>query len=276
LTKKYLFLSNYIVLLMSIYIFALVIKVLSILIVIQMKIITPEKNAELKKLILLRLSIASKYLEESEFKTEIRKALNEESEIPGFEDKPMKFGSFVNKDFAVMMTDIRKSTDIINSYNGTQKMFLIFYAYSALVAKIVDSYSGTATEFLGDGVLNLFDVSTGRDEALRNSIRAGREILEACSDILNPILIASSLPTINIGVGIDYGSAIVTRFGHKGDNDLKAFGQCVYNVSKLSKGVNEILVSSDAQRIWPLAINGALRFDPKLIDSKIAYRAYTI
>lgn len=228
---------------------------------------------ELIKLTINRITLAQGYLDSNKNKTELKKSLTEESEIPGFENRPLKFGQFVSKDFVVMMTDIRKSTDIINGYNGTEHMFKIFYSYAAVVAKIVDKHSGTSTEFLGDGVLNLFDTDNTKDEAFRRSIRASRDILFARQNILNPIFKRLNIPEINIGIGIDHGETIVTRFGYGGDNDLKAFGKCAYNVSRLCKGVNEILTSQSAKDNWPSSEGGGLTFTQTYDkDSNIAYK----
>lgn len=227
----------------------------------------------LKKLALQRLQVAYNYLEDKKVTDELKKSINEEAEIPGFETKPMKFGQFVNKEFVAMMTDIRKSTDIINRPSGTRDMFLIFYAYSAVTANIVDHYGGTSTEFLGDGVINLFDTDKGLDQAFRNSIRASREILAARSQILNPLFQHLQLPTIDLGIGIDHGVTIVTRFGYKTDNDLKAFGSCVYNASKLSKGMNEIIISEKSQSAWPTSPDGKLQFSRTLLkEGLIGYK----
>ena len=186
----------------------------------------------------------------------------------------MKFGQFVNKDFVVLMTDIRKSTDIINRPEGTKEMFLIFYTYSAITANIVDFHKGTSTEFLGDGILNLFDTEQGLDEALRNSIRASREILAARKLILNPLFQKLHLPCIDLGIGIDHGKTIVTRFGYKKDNDLKAFGSCVYNASKLSKGINEVMISENSKKVWPTSPDGKLQFIETILnDGLIGFKA---
>jgi adenylate cyclase len=228
-----------------------------------------EKLVALKKLAVQRLELASKHLNEGEVKDQLKKAITEEAEIPGFEAKPLKYGQFVNAEFVAMMTDIRRSTEIINSVHGTEKMFLIFYVYSAVVANIVDTYKGTSTEFLGDGVINLFAIEDDLHEAFRNSYKASREILEARELILNPLFRTSGLPEINLGIGIDHGVTIVTRFGYKTDNDLKAFGKCVYNASKLSKGVNEIIVSETSNSCWPQSPNGKLTFTSTTLKDNI-------
>ncbi|WP_445454698.1 adenylate/guanylate cyclase domain-containing protein [Flavobacterium sp. 25HG05S-40] len=187
--------------------------------------------------------------------------INEEAELPGYEESKLKFGKFENREFVVMMTDIRDSTSIINGINGHVNMFLIFYVYAGIVAKIVDKYKGTSTEFLGDGVVNLFGVKElGLDIALQNSMGASREIMEARETILNPFFLQNDLPAINMGIGIDHGITIVTHFGYKTDTDLKAFGPCAYHASKLSKLVNTIVVSENSKRIWPTGPSGTLRF----------------
>lgn len=240
------------------------------------------KQQELSKLTKQYFQIASAHVDSNAQLNDLlrkslsSKILNEEAELPGFENKPMKFGKFENREFVVMMTDIRKSTDIINAPNGLVNMFLVFYIYAGIVAKIVDTYDGTSTEFLGDGVLNLFDTKdSNRDTAFRNCMLASWDIMDARELILNPFFATVGLPQINLGIGIDHGITIVTKFGYRNDVDLKAFGKCVYNSSKLSKGVNQIIVSANSQTVWPSGPNGNLRFgQPLIVDNKYAYAAY--
>ena len=245
---------------------------------------TLELKTELGKLTRQYYKLALSHINENTVLTERQKkalseiSLNEQAELPGYEERKIKFGKFENREFVVMMTDIRDSTSIINSENGLVKMFLIFYVYAGIVAKIVDNYNGTSTEFLGDGVLNLFGIKEyGRDLALRNSMSASWDIMDARESILNPFFLENDLPTINLGIGIDHGITIVTHFGYRSDTDLKAFGPCAYNASKLSKMFNQIVVSENSKNVWPTAPNGALRFDHmKFIDGNAGYPIYKI
>lgn len=224
---------------------------------------------ELRVLVRQYFELASKHVDSSNprLNESLVKALKafsmkgDEAEIPGHEDRPSKFGQFENSEFVVSMTDIRRSSDIINGEGGLVHMFLIFYVYAGIVAKIVDHHNGTSTEFLGDGVLNLFATKeVGRDQAMRNSVLSSWDILWARENILNPFFSSVGLPEINMGIGIDHGTTIVTRFGYRYDTDLKAFGSCVYNASKLSKGLNEVLVSHRSQLVWPTGPGGNLHF----------------
>lgn len=238
-------------------------------------------RSELEKLVQEYFDTALSHIEDSTNLNEnLRKAflnlkLNEDSELPGYEDKPMKFGKFENRVFVAMMTDIRDSTAIINRNNGLINMFLIFYVYAGVVAKIVDHHDGTSTEFLGDGVLNLFDTKeNGLESALRNSMLASLDILNFMDNFLNNFFIKNGLPKIDLGIGIDHGITIVTKFGYRGDSDLKAFGTCIYNSSKLSKGINDIHVSGNSQSVWPTDPNGKLGFIKTIVDGKYAYKTY--
>ena len=241
-------------------------------------------KTELVKLTRQYFNVALAHIDKNaEISEKLRKAfstlpLNEEAELPGYEDRTLKFGKFENREFVVMMTDIRDSTGIINSQNGLVNMFLIFYIYAGIVAKIVDVHNGTSTEFLGDGVLNLFDTKeNGRSQALRNSMEASWDIMEAREIIINPFFAENEIPQINLGIGIDHGITIVTKFGYRNDTDLKAFGRCAYNASKLCKKINQIVVSANSQSVWPTSPGGALGFGtPEYIDGKVAYPTFKI
>lgn len=199
-----------------------------------------------------------------------------EAEIPGYEDKHLKFGDFEQKEFVVMMTDIRKSTEIIHSFDGRRKMFLIYYIYSSIVSKIVDKFDGTSTEFLGDGVLNLFSTEEkGLKEMLKQAYRASNKLLLS-RFIMNHYFKQKELPQIDFGIGIDFGETIVTRFGYNADNDLKAFGECIYDVSRLSKGINLLYVSKKADDNWESSPGGNLSFQlDTTIDGIGCYKAIT-
>ena len=152
-------------------------------------------------------------------------------------------------------------------------MFLLFYVYASIVASIVEDCAGDSAEFTGDGVLSLFGTDKGRDAALLNSMAAARDIMYCKSNLLNPFFGTKALPTLTLGIGIDYGVTIVTRFGLNQENDLKAFGSCIYNVSKLCKGYNEIVVSSSAISVWPVTPHGNSQFFPTLAkDGSLAYK----
>lgn len=240
---------------------------------------TQNEKAELERLTRQYYRIALSHVEEGTNLTEKQKqslstlTISDQAELPGYEERKIKFGKFENREFVVMMTDIRDSTSIINSINGHVNMFLIFYVYAGIVAKIVDKYKGTSTEFLGDGVLNLFGTKElGLGAALQNSMGASREIMEVRESILNPFFLQNDLPTINMGIGIDHGVTIVTHFGYKTDTDLKAFGPCVYHAAKLSKLTNTIVVSDNSKNVWPSGPNGTLRFgNSQYIQGNIGY-----
>jgi class 3 adenylate cyclase len=234
---------------------------------------TEEKRSELMRLARSRVFLAQSHIDKEKINENLKKHFPAESEIPGFEDRSIKFGSFINRQFVVLMTDIRGSKKIVDKPTGVTEMFQIFYSYSAVIANLVDSFGGTATEFLGDGVLCLFQTSDGVDKALTSAFKCSLELLSARNLVLNPIYSEYSLPQINYGIGVDHGITIVTKFGYKGDNDLKAFGAPVYNVSRLSKGINEVKFSPKSYEDLPKSPTGTIFLDQSSdADGKLAYK----
>jgi class 3 adenylate cyclase len=219
-----------------------------------------QKKIELINLINDRFRRADAFVEEAQKTKTNLTTESKQAELPGFEAKQMPYGQFEEKKYAVMMVDVRKSTDIINSPNGTRSMFYIFYVYSALVAKIVDDNNGTSIEFLGDGVLNMFPILPSETEhnSVVRAMKASSEIIHVIQKLLNPELLKRGLSEINVGCGISLGDTIVTRVGYKRDNDLKAFGPCIYEANNIADGFNETKLAPKAKMVIPEDPNGRI------------------
>ena len=61
--------------------------------------------------------------------------------------------------------------------------------------------------------------------------------------------------------------------GHGDNLHPKALGECVFRATKLSDGINEILIDDRLKQFWPCSKNGTLRFKLK---KSIEFDAYTI
>ena len=80
-------------------------------------------------------------------------------------------------------------------------------------------------------------------------------------EIINPILYSRyQLPPVQIGIGLSVSKAIITLTGHGNFVKPTAFGICVFNASKLSKGFDEVMIDAALERKWPTAPDGTLRF----------------
>lgn len=174
--------------------------------------------------------------------------------IPFLEEKESKIG-----DYIAIAVDMRNSTSHLTSYlNEGRVKYLerLFYETSVLLPVLTECIAyekGSVVELLGDGVLGFFDCEDS-DQACYASYHAARNCIEAVEDVINPLLsVRFELPPLYIGVGLAYSKTIVSIVGTEHCRMAKAFGECVYRASKLSKGknFNNIFVSEGLKKIWP-------------------------
>lgn len=202
------------------------------------------------------------------------------SKIPGYPfidgGKP-QVGKFI-----AFVLDIRNSTkhliQAISSKNAkASQLERVLYEITAINtagAMVINHYNGGITEFLGDGFLALFKVDEPKD--VHKAHNAAKYFLNTVLPELNNILNTRyTLPNLQIGIGLAYSKAIVTVVGYENNIHPKAIGECVYRASKLSNGINTILIDDRLEKLWPTSKGGKLKFF-QINNNKIDFKAYEI
>ncbi|MBD1578013.1 adenylate/guanylate cyclase [Vibrio sp. S11_S32] len=245
-----------------------------------------EKN-ELQAIINASLNEAEKHWQRGGF---ILEALNRKMEdsvqpsnIPGH--KIVRDDETVIDEFIAFVADMRNSTDhlmcAISSKNadvsGLQR---VYYETSALLpslAHVVSKENGKVTEFLGDGVLALFQIDPeAKEEAIYASHRAAKKAVNNVRQMINEELKKRyRLPPIDIGVGLATSKALVTLVGLPQEKQPKAFGECIFRATKLSSGQNEIICDQNLKAMWPSSKGGTISFKQKPIKNA-AFTGYLI
>lgn len=201
------------------------------------------------------------------------------SSIPGHswvsEDRPLV------DTFVAVVVDIRDSSKhllqaISPKEAKVSQLQRVFYETSALlpaVAQTLGYKKGRVTEYLGDGVLALFQVESGEEEqSIYSAYWASQDcIVDVRSIVNNELAFRYSLPALDLGVGLSYSKAIVTLVGLDGEKHPKAIGECVYRAAKLSKGRNEVYVDEWLRNSWPSGKGGILRFLSKTLRGEQGY-----
>ena len=194
-----------------------------------------------------------------------------ESPIPGH---PVVAQDTVRLDqFIAMVVDMRKSTEhlmcaISLKRAKASQLERIFYETSALLPGLAVAISyedGAVTEYLGDGVLALYPYDESEPgDSITSAYRGSRNCLQFVEDVLNPELDRRyGLPGLSIGIGLACSKALVTLVGTRSFVQPKAFGECVFRATKLSKGKDEIRVDAKLHREWPTSKEGRLHFHEK-------------
>ena len=185
------------------------------------------------------------------------------------------------RDFFVLMADLRRSSAHLRdgarglTVSGMHRVFLETSALLPTLSKLVSMRHGGVTEYLGDGVLGFFAVDDIEDtDEFVQACDVGDECLETCADIVNDFLEKRyHLPCLSLGVGISVGQSIVTTIGSGDDARPVAFGLPVFEVSRLSKGENDVLISKKMRELWPKSKGGQRQFKEVSIRNFTGYRS---
>lgn len=205
-------------------------------------------SAELKRIILEKYELAknSFILEKSaEF------AQNISNNIPGYDIEKLEFGAYKKDHFVTFFADMRNSTKRAERL-GAKKTFLTIHAIMPAMIYVVQAYGGRIVDLPGDGVMALFKGNhkgihwTNTDEYFNDetlAVEAGKDLLKAFKEVVNPILANDQIDSVEFGVGIDTGNVIVTKVGTDNIRDIKAIGTSINGASKNCFGKNQIFIS---------------------------------
>lgn len=197
--------------------------------------------------------------------------------IPFLDIKEWTIGEYIA--IAVDMRNSSRHLCELRKIGECEKLERLFYETSILLPVLIECISyekGEVVELLGDGVLGFFYCPDKDPNACCASYNAAHNCIEAVQKIINPFLRDEfGIPPIAIGVGLAYSKVIVSIIGTENCQMPKAFGECVYHATKLSKGYNKIYVNNALEFIWPEGPSPTIRFDEVKIED-YNYKAFQI
>lgn len=188
--------------------------------------------------------------------------------VPGYNEKMVDFGDYIQENYAVLFVDMRDSTKRAEKV-GAKITFLTMHVYLTALLEVVKMYNGQVIDIMGDGLMVFWGGKNAREEnkiskaiAVQQAGLCGKSMLEVREKVINKIINKENLgPEINIGVGVTFDSVVVTKIGIKNIYDVKAFGDCINKASKYSSGIsNKVKVSKKVKELWPTSQNGQISF----------------
>lgn len=139
---------------------------------------------------------------------------------------------------AVLFADMRGFT----SFAERQLPFDVLHVlnrYFDRMGTIVEMHSGGVLSFQGDGMMCLFGLGGEGDRSAASAVHAGLEMLEAarvqssyCADHFGL--------DMKVGIGIDFGQAVVGEMGYYHNSQLNAIGDVVNTASRLQDLTKEL------------------------------------
>ncbi|SMO65948.1 adenylate cyclase [Paracoccus laeviglucosivorans] len=150
------------------------------------------------------------------------------------------------REIAVMFCDLRNFTSLSERQLPYDVVFLL-NRYFELVGNAVSASGGKVDKFIGDGVMAVFGLEGDLPHACRAALRAAALIRQEIA-VMNRELHRDIALTIDVGIGIHAGPAIIGQMGFSGNMSQTAIGDTVNVASRLegvSKDLRAPIVISD-------------------------------
>jgi adenylate cyclase len=132
-----------------------------------------------------------------------------------------------------MFVDMRGSTQLAEKRLPFDTVFIV-NRFLGAVSQAVMECGGKPNQFVGDGLLALFGLSTGRHEACRQALRAAA-MIAANVDEVNQFLSHDLHEPIRFGIGIHGGEVIVGDIGYRDHMVFTALGDAVNVAARLQE-----------------------------------------
>jgi adenylate cyclase len=176
-----------------------------------------------------------------------------------------------------MFVDMRGSTKLSEVRLPFDIVFLINQFVEATSRGITDA-GGQPNQFIGDGVLALFGLDTGRATACRQALRAASLVASNIA-YLNHQFATEVREPIQYGIGINAGDVIIGDIGFRGHTVFTALGDSVNVAARLqdmTKGLNcKAIVSDEVWKSAGLASNALARMEVEIRGHDQKLMVYT-
>ncbi|MBI1348932.1 HAMP domain-containing protein [bacterium] len=158
----------------------------------------------------------------------------------------------VEQTLTVLFADLRSFTDRSERISPTESVALLNRFFSEMVEIIESSHGGMVNKFLGDGLMALFGAIDNSINHADLAVSAGLAMLDQL-EVMNQSLPELQNQTLQMGVGICTGTAIVGSIGSQQRGEFTAIGPTVNLASRIETHTKTVrsplLVSQTTQQL---------------------------
>jgi adenylate cyclase len=149
---------------------------------------------------------------------------------------------------AVLFSDIRGFTPLSESMSPDEIATLLTEYFSEMV-ECVFRHAGMLDKFIGDAVMAQWGAPLGNPDDADRALQAAIDMMAALEG-LNARWLAQGRPTLEIGIGLNYGEAFAGNIGSERRLEFTVIGDTVNTASRLcsAAGPGEILLSDGMRR----------------------------
>ena len=153
-------------------------------------------------------------------------------------------------DMMVMYVDLVGSTRMALEM-PMEKIITIINSFSQEMAAVITQHDGYVLKFVGDAVIGYF---VTKDDALKtadNTVGCAKSMISVIQKGINPILGQYDYPELMIKVGVDFGQAVVVRYGTNPEKSHIDLLGPVMNMAAKIQGIakpDQILIGRDVYK----------------------------
>ncbi|MCQ2473887.1 MAG: adenylate/guanylate cyclase domain-containing protein [Saccharofermentans sp.] len=134
-------------------------------------------------------------------------------------------------DIAVLFVDIRGFTTMSERLSPEEVVFIL-NRYLSMTSDCVERYQGTLDKFIGDATMAFWGAPLEDDEAVYHACMAALDIVKGANE-LSAKLKEEIDEEIHVGVGVNFGPAVVGNMGAARRMDYTAIGDTVNTAARL-------------------------------------------
>jgi adenylate cyclase len=149
---------------------------------------------------------------------------------------------------AVLFSDIRGFTPLSESMKPDEIATLLTEYFTEMV-ECVFRHGGMLDKFIGDAVMAQWGAPLGNPDDADRAMQAAVDMMVAL-DGLNARWLEQGRPTLEIGIGLNYGEAFAGNIGSERRLEFTVIGDTVNTASRLcsAAGAGEILLTENMKR----------------------------
>lgn len=141
-------------------------------------------------------------------------------------------------DICVLFSDVRDFTTL-SEHMPPGIVTNVLQRYFDRMVTAVHRFDGTVDKFIGDGLMVLFGAPRKSSDPCGDAVQCALEMM-AELDALNREFESEGLPTLTIGIGVNYGTVTVGNIGSSERHNYSAIGDAV-NVAARIEGLTKDL-----------------------------------
>ena len=148
------------------------------------------------------------------------------------------------KKIAVLFSDIRGFTSLSEKL-APENLIDVINIYLNIQSKIIEKHNGIIDKFAGDQVMAIFQHNDAADAAVNSAIAIQKKLTN-----INSIRQKNKEEFLSIGIGINYGQAMIGSLGASSRMDYTAIGDVVNLACKLCNFAREgqIVVTKNVKK----------------------------